>query len=71
MCKHNHTTEVSTLTELGPVTIHQCDMCGVLVPRKEVSGESSVVFDERAAAVGYSRLIRKVVAIGGQNWGLL
>lgn len=61
MCNHKHTTVVSTLTEWGVVTIHQCDMCGVLVPRKEVQGESGIPLDERAMANGYDRLIRKVV----------
>lgn len=55
MCIHKHTTEVSTLTELGLITIHQCDMCGVCVPRKPVSGQTAIRFDERAARVGYRR----------------
>ena len=73
MCRHKHTTVVNTLTDLGLVLIHQCDMCGVYVPSKRVSlqelvgdvdGETVIVADERAAVSGYERLIRKVVSDG-------
>ena len=63
MCKHKHTTETNTLTEWGEIHIHQCDMCGVCVPEKEVEGVSSVPFDEQAARVGYRRGYEKIVKL--------
>lgn len=66
MCKHKHTTVVSTLTDLGLVLIHQCDMCGVYVPSRDVDGEA-IAADERAASTGYDKLMQKVVNDGPEE----
>lgn len=64
-CRHLHTTEVVFFTDEGlTATIHQCDMCGVCVPCRAVSGESRIPIDERALALGYDRMFQRVVKGG-------
>ena len=60
-CKHKHTTEVTVLSDFGVLHIHQCDMCGVYVPRLGVTGSSKVTADDKAAAVGYINLVKGIV----------
>ena len=49
------------LSDFGVIHIHQCDMCGVYVPRLGVTGSSKVTADYKAAAVGYINLVKGIV----------
>jgi hypothetical protein len=49
------------LSDFGVLHIHQCDMCGVYVPRLGVTGSTTVTADDKAAAVGYLNTAKRVM----------
>ena len=45
MCKHTHTTEVTTILNGEIIVVNQCDMCGMTVPEKRTSVDDDPNFD--------------------------
>ena len=58
MCKHISSTVVNATLEDGtPLRIYQCDMCGLLLPKRDVEeGADSMEMDWQALQVGLDRI---------------
>lgn len=58
MCKHISSTVVNATLEDGtPLRIHQCDMCGLPLPKRDVEEEAnSLEIDWQALQVGLNKM---------------
>lgn len=70
-CQHRHTTVTRAHLDDGtPVTIHQCDNCGLAVPHKEATDLDVwdlPEWDETIAERGYERLAERAFGLDGQR----
>ncbi|HKI69707.1 MAG TPA: hypothetical protein VKA67_08965 [Verrucomicrobiae bacterium] len=66
-CKHAHSTLTRAYLDDGtPLSIHQCDMCGLSLPRREVAAVDIWTlpeFDAAAADRGWEWIFRELFEI--------
>ena len=65
MCKHVSCTHVKAWLDDGtPVTIKQCDMCGLVIPGYATTGDADPPpIDEQAMTAAYRRLYASIVSL--------
>ena len=61
MCRHTATTVVASDFEGEPTAIHQCDLCGLTLPGREVADGAAALaaLDDRALAFAVRHALRQ------------